>query len=414
MASNNSRAPSGNATTNPHAPSTPSGLRRTYTPSPDSLPSDSPANSSSPDVPGTSASREPSPPRRPGHSRAPSETTALLRDALGREHAHEGPCSHGTFSPQPSSPTNGFSRSVNASLNGSRAPSPGASSESSLPIIDSVVAYVAAKGAPDWRKRWAKRMRTKTMGRSSELAQRHGVKDNAFMCVYATPITAQTPATDTTHRYLSYYFPALIWLRQYKLSFLKGDFIAALTIAGMYLPMALSLADTLAHVPPINGLYSFVFNPFLYAVLGTAPQMILGPEAPGSLLVGSVVKGSVELGRGSDDDAVMHAQICGIIAGTAGATILLSGLFRLGFLDSVLSKPFLRGFISAIGFVIFVEQLMPELGLAKLAADHVGHGSTMDKLTFILTHTGDVHVLTAVISLVSFAIVMTCRYDLFS
>lgn len=212
------------------------------------------------------------------------------------------------------------------------------------------------------------------------------------------------------HRYLSYYFPALIWLRQYKLSFLKGDFIAALTIAGMYLPMALSLADTLAHVPPINGLYSFVFNPFLYAVLGTAPQMILGPEAPGSLLVGSVVKGSVDLGRGSDDDAVMHAQICGIIAGTAGATILLSGLFRLGFLDSVLSKPFLRGFISAIGFVIFVEQLMPELGLAQLAADHVGHGSTMDKLTFILTHTGDVHVLTAVISLVSFSIVMTCRY----
>ncbi|KKY36956.1 putative sulfate transporter [Diaporthe ampelina] len=390
MASNNSRTPSGSATSNPHAPSTPSGLRRTYTASPDSLPSTSPSNSPYPDVSSSSAARETSPPRRPSHSRAPSETTALLRDALDREHAHEGPCSHGTFSPQPSSPTNGFSRSLNASLNGSRAPSPGASSESSLPILDSVVAYVAAKGAPDWRKRWAKRMRTKTMGRSSELAERHGVKDNAFM-------------------YLSYYFPALIWLRQYKLSFLKGDFIAALTIAGMYLPMALSLADTLAHVPPINGLYSFVFNPFLYAVLGTAPQMILGPEAPGSLLVGSVVKGSVDLGRGSDDDAVMHAQICGIIAGTAGATILLSGLFRLGFLDSVLSKPFLRGFISAIGFVIFVEQLMPELGLAQLAADHVGHGSTMDKLTFILTHTGDVHVLTAVISLVSFTIVMTCR-----
>lgn len=184
MASNNSQTPSGNATTNPHAPSTPSGLRQTYNASPDSLPSSSPSNLPSPDVPGGSAPREPSPPRRPAHSRAPSETTALLRDALDREHAHEGPCGHGTFSPQPSSPTNGFSRSVNASLNGSRAPSPGASSESSLPIIDSVVAFVAAKGAPDWRKRWTKRMRTKTMGRSSELAQRHGVKDNAFMCVF--------------------------------------------------------------------------------------------------------------------------------------------------------------------------------------------------------------------------------------
>lgn len=211
-------------------------------------------------------------------------------------------------------------------------------------------------------------------------------------------------------RYLSYYLPCLIWMRQYKLSFLKGDFIAALTIAGMYLPMALSLADNLAHVPPINGLYAFVFNPFCYALLGSAPQMILGPEAPGSLLVGSVVKGSVDNGRGADDDAVMHAKICGVIAGTAGATILLSGLFRLGFLDSVLSKPFLRGFISAIGFVIFVEQLLPELGLAKLAAQTVGHGSSVDKLAFIFSHLRDVHVLTAAIAASSFAIVMTCRY----
>lgn len=198
-------------------------------------------------------------------------------------------------------------------------------------------------------------------------------------------------------------------MRQYRLSFLKGDFIAALTIAGMYLPMALSLADNLAHVPPINGLYAFVFNPFCYALLGSAPQMILGPEAPGSLLVGSVVKGSVDNGRGSDDDIVMHARVCGVIAGVAGATILISGLFRLGFLDSVLSKPFLRGFISAIGFVIFVEQLLPELGLAKLAADHVGHGSAVDKLGYIFTHGGDIHVLTAVIAASSFTIVMTCR-----
>lgn len=210
-------------------------------------------------------------------------------------------------------------------------------------------------------------------------------------------------------RYISYYLPCLIWMREYRWSFLKGDFIAALTIAGMYLPMALSLADNLAHVPPINGLYAFVFNPFCYALLGSAPQMILGPEAPGSLLVGSVVKGSVDNGRGADDDAVMHAKICGVVAGTAGATILLSGLFRLGFLDSVLSKPFLRGFISAIGFVIFVEQLLPELGLAALAADQVGHGSSMEKLAFIFSHLGDVHVLTAAIAATSFVIVMSCR-----
>lgn len=345
---------------NPHTPSTPSGLRQSYTASADSSPE---------------ASRS---------SRPPSESTALLADSgsLLHDHAHDGPCGHGTFSPQPATPS---------SHTQSRAVSPGASSESSLPILDSVFAFVAAKGAPDWRRRWAKKMRSKTMSRSSELAERHGVEHNAFM-------------------YLSYYLPCLVWMRQYKWSYLKGDFIAALTIAGMYLPMALSLADNLAHVPPINGLYAFVFNPFCYALLGSAPQMILGPEAPGSLLVGSVVKDSIQKGRGADDDAIMHAKICGVIAGVAGATILLSGLCRLGFLDSVLSKPFLRGFISAIGFVIFVEQLLPELGLAELAADDVGHKqSAIDKLSFIFGHLDHVHALTAAISAASFTIVMTFR-----
>lgn len=363
-----------------HAPSTPSGLRQSYTAG---------SGPSSPELPRPGPSRTASA-ASSSQLRPASESTALLGDAFYNEHAHEGPCDHGTFSPRPASPTASLPYQNNVSQLGSRAPSPGASSENSLPIIDSVVAFVSAKGAPDWRKRWARRMKSKTMHRSSELAERHGVEDSAFM-------------------YVSYYLPCLIWMRQYKLSFLKGDFIAALTIAGMYLPMALSLADNLAHVPPINGLYAFVFNPFCYALLGSAPQMILGPEAPGSLLVGSVVKGSVDRGRGSDDDAVMHAKICGVIAGTAGATILMSGLFRLGFLDSVLSKPFLRGFISAIGFVIFVEQLLPELGLAAAAADHVGHGSSMDKLAFIFGHLGEVHGLTAAIAFSSFAIVMTCR-----
>src|SRR3954465_1247750 len=99
-------------------------------------------------------------------------------------------------------------------------------------------------------------------------------------------------------------------MRQYKLSYLKGDFIAAVTIAGIYLPMALSLADNLAHVPPINGLYSFVFNPFIYAILGSCPQMIVGPEAAGSLLVGSVIKRSIDLGHGEDGNDLMHAQVC--------------------------------------------------------------------------------------------------------
>ena len=174
--------------------------------------------------------------------------------------------------------------------------------------------------------------------------------------------------------------------------------------------MALSYASNLAHVPPINGLYSFVFNPLIYAILGSCPQMVVGPEAAGSLLVGSVVRSSVDRGQTPENDDIMHARVAGIVTGMAGAVIFIAGLTRLGFLDSVLSRPFLRGFISAIGFVIMVDQLVPELGLADLAEEaRVAHGSSVDKLRFLFGNLHEISGKTAAVAGVSFVIIMTFR-----
>ena len=214
------------------------------------------------------------------------------------------------------------------------------------------------------------------------------------------------------YRYISYYIPITNWVSQYKWSFLKGDLIAALTMASFYIPMALSYASNLGHIPPINGLYSFVFNPLIYAFLGTCPQMVVGPEAAGSLLVGTVVRTSVDKGQSGEEDDVMNARIAGVVTGMAGAVIFVAGLTRLGFLDSVLSRPFLRGFISAIGFVIVVDQLIPEMGLTEVAkhANGVSHGSSVDKLVFLVQNVSSAHGLTCAVAFGSFAIIMVCRY----
>jgi MFS superfamily sulfate permease-like transporter len=175
--------------------------------------------------------------------------------------------------------------------------------------------------------------------------------------------------------------------------------------------MALSLASNLAHVPPINGLYSFVFNPIIYAILGSCPQLIVGPEAAGSLLVGTVVKSSIGNGAADEGDDAAHARVAGVVTGMAGAVIFIAGLTRLGFLDSVLSRPFLRGFISAVGFVIVVDQLIPELGLAELANtfEGVNHGSSVDKIRFLFANIQHSSKITALVSAVSFVIIMVFR-----
>ena len=140
--------------------------------------------------------------------------------------------------------------------------------------------------------------------------------------------------------------------------------------------------------------------------------MVVGPEAAGSLLVGNVVRSSVDSGNSGDEDQVMNARIAGVVTGMAGAVIFVAGLTRLGFLDSVLSRPFLRGFISAIGFVILVDQLIPEMRLLEAAkAAGVDHGSSVDKLIFLIENVGSAHALTCWVSFGSLAIILFLRYE---
>ncbi|KAK0808661.1 hypothetical protein LTR59_002814 [Friedmanniomyces endolithicus] len=223
------------------------------------------------------------------------------------------------------------------------------------------------------------------------LANRHGVRHERLM-------------------YILYYLPITRWLPQYTLAHARGDLIAALTMSSFYIPMALSYAANLAHIPPINGLYSFAFQPIIYALLGTCPQMVVGPEAAGSLLTGGAVKAAIDAGHHHDRDGSRSAAIAGLITSLAGSIILAAGICRLGFLDSVLSRPFLRGFISAIGIVILVDQLVPEMGL-DTAASHseASHGSSLDEILFLFRHVGDAHKLTCILGFSTIAIVLTLR-----
>ncbi|KAL2413719.1 sulfate permease [Exophiala dermatitidis] len=233
---------------------------------------------------------------------------------------------------------------------------------------------------------------SKSLYTTKWLAQKHGIKSPGFM-------------------YISYYIPFIRWVGQYRLSWLRGDFIAAITMASFYIPMSLSFASNLGHIPPINGLYSFVFNPLIYAFLGSCPQMVVGPEAAGSLLVGQVVKTCIKQGGSTDDNDIVNAQVAGVVTAIAGSVIFVAGICRLGFLDSVLSRPFLRGFISAIGFVILVDQLIQELGLSEVARQEgdASHGSSAQKLVFLFRNVGHSHRLTASVSAVSFTIIMLFR-----
>ena len=207
-------------------------------------------------------------------------------------------------------------------------------------------------------------------------------------------------------RYTAYYVPSLSWLPQYRWRWLRGDFLAAVTVASLYIPMCFSFA-ILAQVDPISGLYAFIIHPFIYAILGSSPQMVVGPEATGSLLVGSVLR---QIQSAAGDEHYAAAEISGLITAIAGGMLLAAGVGRIGFVDSMLSRPFMQGFISGVGFVLIVEQAIPELGLKQLARESgYSHSSAMVKVGFLISNVDKAHVLTAAMSLSTLAFILLFR-----
>ncbi|KAL1744823.1 sulfate transporter family-domain-containing protein [Schizophyllum fasciatum] len=199
-------------------------------------------------------------------------------------------------------------------------------------------------------------------------------------------------------RRIKYYIPSLGWIPEYSLSLFGGDFLAGLTVASMLIPQSVSYATSLAGMSPLAGLFSASVPGLAYAMLGTSRQLNVAPEAALSLIVGQAVRDM----QHDYDPEMKHSTAIGLAVSTVitfqvGLITFLLGFFRLGFIDVVLSRALLRGFITAIAIIICIEQLIPMLGLVPL--EHTMHpSSTIEKFVFLVRNVDRLHYLTAIIS----------------
>ena len=105
------------------------------------------------------------------------------------------------------------------------------------------------------------------------------------------------------------------------------------------------------HVPVTSGLYSLGISPLIYLIFGSVPQMIVGPEAPISLIVGQAIEPLLHHAKKAHLDPVEYVVA---ITFVSGSTLLGFGLARFGFLDNVLSASLLKGFIAGVGIVMII------------------------------------------------------------
>ncbi|EUC62398.1 sulfate anion transporter [Rhizoctonia solani AG-3 Rhs1AP] len=208
-----------------------------------------------------------------------------------------------------------------------------------------------------------------------------------------------------------YYVPALDWLPNYSLSLFWGDFAAGLTVASLVIPMSMSYASGLARLDPLAGLIAAAVPGLIYALFGSSRQLSVGPEAALSLLVGQAV---TQVLHGDPSAKIPHSMALAVstmITFQVGCISFVLGLLRLGFIDVVLSRALLRGFVTAVALVITIEQLIPMLGLAKL--EHSLKPvpvTTVEKFLFIVENAGThSHWLTATISFGTLVLLLSVR-----
>ncbi|KAI8880175.1 hypothetical protein K501DRAFT_191891 [Backusella circina FSU 941] len=206
-----------------------------------------------------------------------------------------------------------------------------------------------------------------------------------------------------------YYLPILQWLPQYRRSLFLGDFLAGVTLSCLMIPQGLSYATALCRLDAIHGLYGIAFPAMSYAFFGMSRQMSVGPEAPLALLVGSSI---AQQGHMKSDDYEVDplAWAC-LMTFFVGIFTLLLGIFRLGFLDSLMSRALLRGFISGVAVVVMVQQGITLMGLVELSQSWgiTEASTTIDRLYFLVSNVQHLHLLSTVVSIVAVSILLGMR-----
>ena len=196
---------------------------------------------------------------------------------------------------------------------------------------------------------------------------------------------------------LKRYFPITDWLGAYKKEYFNGDLFAGLTVGVMLIPQGMAYA-MIAGLPPVYGLYASIVPQIIYAIFGTSRQLSVAPVAMDSLLVAAGV--SVMATEGTET----YIALAILVAFFMGIFQLLLGVFRLGFITNLLSKPVISGFTSAAALIIGLNQLKYLMGTEIIKSNRV-----IDILIDAVQKISSTHLITLAIGITGIIIIKSAK-----
>jgi len=146
-------------------------------------------------------------------------------------------------------------------------------------------------------------------------------------------------------------------LRDYKAAWLRYDIVAGVVLSAMLVPVGMAYAVA-SGVPAIYGLYATIVPLLVYALFGPSKILVLGPDSSLAPVILGVV---LPLSAGDPMRAVTLASAMAVVSGTV---CILAGVFRLGFVTELLSKPIRYGYMNGIALAVLISQLPKIFGFS--------------------------------------------------
>ncbi len=138
----------------------------------------------------------------------------------------------------------------------------------------------------------------------------------------------------------------------------RGDFFGGLTAGIVALPLALAFGLQ-SGMGATAGLYGAIFISFFAALFGGTRTQISGPTAPMTAVSMVVIAGIIANFEGSLEKALPSILFVFILAGLLQIGL---GILRVGTYIRYIPYPVVSGFMTGIGVIILITQILPLVG----------------------------------------------------
>jgi SulP family sulfate permease len=139
---------------------------------------------------------------------------------------------------------------------------------------------------------------------------------------------------------------------------IKGDLFGGITAGIVALPLALAFGVS-SGLGPSAGLYGAIFISFFAALFGGTNTQISGPTAPMTAVSMVIIASILAVHDGDIEKALPIILAVFLLAGLMQIGL---GIIGLGKYIKYIPYPVVSGFMTAIGVIILVTQILPAVG----------------------------------------------------